>query len=195
MRAASSQPVAAGTCPRPAILLHTSTPQNPALPPTTPPTQPQTAFQDRRILQAGAEVGVYTAAGYMLQSMGLFTTDASRASFLSTFTVLVVPFLVGLTPGRSVRPITWGASLAALAGVSLLEQSGTQPSLGDLWSFLSAVAFGFQVRARSGVWWWMWWWCGGGWGDVMVVVVAPTPRADVWGESLQWRLMSGGWRV
>lgn len=77
--------------------------------------------------------------------MGLLTTDASRASFLSTFTVLVVPFLAGLTPGRSVRAVTWAAAAAALAGVSLLEQSGAAPSLGDLWSLLSAVAFGFQV--------------------------------------------------
>lgn len=111
----------------------------------------KTATKDWRVLVGGAELGLYTAAGYMLQSMGLLTTDASRASFLSTFTVLVVPFLVGLTPGRTVKPITWAAAVAALVGVSLLEQAGAAPSLGDLWSFLSAVAFGFQVF-RTEVW-------------------------------------------
>eukprot|EP00887_Chlorella_sp_A99_P000383 scaffold13.g383.t1 len=74
----------------------------------------KTATKDWRVLVGGAELGLYTAAGYMLQSMGLLTTDASRASFLSTFTVLVVPFLVGLTPGRTVKPITWAAAVAAL---------------------------------------------------------------------------------
>ena len=44
---------------------------------------------DRRILRAGVEIGMWTAAGYITQSAGLLTTDASRASFLSTFTVLV----------------------------------------------------------------------------------------------------------
>ena len=44
---------------------------------------------DRRLLRAGVELGLFTAAGYLLQSQGLLTTDASRASFLSTFTVSV----------------------------------------------------------------------------------------------------------
>ena len=93
---------------------------------------------------AGLELGVYTAIGYLSQSEGLLTTDASRASFLSTFTVLVVPFLAGLD-GRSVKPLTWAAATAALVGVSLLETSGSAPSIGDVWSIVSAVAFGVQI--------------------------------------------------
>lgn len=45
------------------------------------------ASSDRRVINAGIELGIWTAAGYLLQSQGLLTTDASRASFLSTFTV------------------------------------------------------------------------------------------------------------
>ena len=93
---------------------------------------------------AGIELGLYTAVGYLAQSEGLMTTDASRASFLSTFTVLVVPFLAGLS-GKGVRPITWAAAVAALVGVSLLEKSGAEPGLGDLWSVISAIAFGVQI--------------------------------------------------
>ncbi|KAL4530773.1 hypothetical protein Ndes2437B_g04251 [Nannochloris sp. 'desiccata'] len=92
----------------------------------------------------GIELGLYTAVGYLAQSEGLMTTDASRASFLSTFTVLVVPFLAGLS-GKGVRPITWAAAVAALVGVSLLEKSGAEPCLGDLWSVISAIAFGVQI--------------------------------------------------
>lgn len=93
---------------------------------------------------AGLELGVYTAVGYLAQSEGLLTTDASRASFLSTFTVLVVPFLAGIN-GRGVRPLTWAAAVAALVGVSLLEQSGAAPCMGDVWSIISAIAFGVQI--------------------------------------------------
>jgi drug/metabolite transporter (DMT)-like permease len=103
------------------------------------------AVKNETVLKGGVEVGIYTAMGYLLQSEGLLTTDASRASFLSTFTVLVVPFLAGLS-GRGVRPVTWASSLAALVGVSLLEQNGSSPPcLGDIWSGLSAVAFGVQM--------------------------------------------------
>jgi drug/metabolite transporter (DMT)-like permease len=102
------------------------------------------AARDKRVLRAGVEIGVWTAAGYITQSAGLLTTDASRASFLSTFTVLVVPFLAGLS-GRGVSAVTWASCLAALVGVGLLEQGGAPPGAGDVWSFLSAVAFGVQV--------------------------------------------------
>ncbi len=83
-------------------------------------------------------------AGYLAQSVGLLTTDASRASFLSTFTVLVVPFLAGIS-GRGVSPVTWASCLAAMTGVGLLEQSGAAPGVGDVWSLVSAVFFGVQV--------------------------------------------------
>ena len=42
---------------------------------------------ERVILKAGLELSVWTALGYFTQTLGLMTTDASRASFLSTFTV------------------------------------------------------------------------------------------------------------
>lgn len=104
----------------------------------------QLTSKSSTLVKAGVELGLYTAAGYLLQSLGLESTDASRASFISTFTVLVVPLLAGLQ-GRGINPITWVASFTALAGVGLLERSGTPPCLGDVWSFLSAVAFGVQV--------------------------------------------------
>ncbi|PSC70106.1 hypothetical protein C2E20_6446 [Micractinium conductrix] len=102
------------------------------------------ASKDGRIVQAGVELGMWTAAGYITQSLGLLTTDASRASFLSTFTVLVVPLLAGMS-GKGVSPVTWASCLAALVGVGLLEQSGAAPGIGDAWSMLSAVAFGIQM--------------------------------------------------
>ena len=45
------------------------------------------AVKDRAILMGGLELGIYSALAYMLQSIGLVTSDASRASFISTFTV------------------------------------------------------------------------------------------------------------
>lgn len=95
-------------------------------------------------LSAGLELGVLTAVGYLAQSQGLITTDASRASFLSTFTVIVVPLLAGIN-GHGVKKSTWVAAMMSLFGVFLLEQSGAPPCMGDVWSIVSAVAFGFQI--------------------------------------------------
>ena len=56
----------------------------------------------------------------------------------------VVPLLAGMS-GKGVSLVTWASCLAALVGVGLLEQGGAPPGVGDVWSMLSAVAFGLQV--------------------------------------------------
>lgn len=100
------------------------------------------------LLPAGLELGIWTSAGYLTQALGLMTTDASRASFISTFTVLAVPFLASSRLGDS-RPVKWTvwlSALAALAGVGLLENGGgSPPGVGDLWSLASAIFFGVQI--------------------------------------------------
>lgn len=59
--------------------------------------------------------------------------------------VIIVPILAGLS-GRGVQPLTWFSALAALIGMSMLEGGGgSPPCIGDVWSFLSALAFGVQV--------------------------------------------------
>jgi drug/metabolite transporter (DMT)-like permease len=93
---------------------------------------------------AGIELGIWSGLGYLAQSEALAFTDASRASLLSTFTVLLVPVLVGLT-GQKIRPIVWVCALAALGGTSLLEQSGSPPNIGDLAGLISAGFFAVQV--------------------------------------------------
>jgi len=72
------------------------------------------------VLVAGVELGVWSAAGYIFQAVGLETCDASRASFLSAFTVVVVPLLQGLT-GARVPVATWACAGSAMLGVYLLE--------------------------------------------------------------------------
>ena len=62
---------------------------------------------ERVVLKAGLELSAWTALGYFTQALGLMTTDASRASFLSTFTV---PFSVA----RALRACAAGSDLQFL---------------------------------------------------------------------------------
>ncbi|KAG0576746.1 hypothetical protein KC19_5G104600 [Ceratodon purpureus] len=96
------------------------------------------------ISKAGLELGVWASIGYLSQALGLMTTDAGRASFFTTFTVLTVPFIAGLT-GKKIPLLTWCAAVAALFGVGLLETTGAPPSVGDAWSLLSSVIFGIHL--------------------------------------------------
>ena len=68
-----------------------------------------------QVVKAGLEIGLYMAAGYLLQAFALQTSDASRASLLSTFTVLTVPVLAGLN-GTKIRPLVWLCCIGSIFG-------------------------------------------------------------------------------
>lgn len=55
------------------------------------------ARDDDHTRNAGIELGVWVSLGYLMQSLGLLTSDAGRASFISMFTVC---FFVNLESGK-----------------------------------------------------------------------------------------------
>lgn len=102
------------------------------------------ARDDIQMRKAGLELGFWISLAYLMQALGLLTSDAGRASFISMFTVVVVPFLDGIL--GSVIPIyTWFGALMSLVGVGMLESSGSPPCVGDFLNFLSAVFFGVHM--------------------------------------------------
>ena len=66
------------------------------------------------------------------------STEASRASFFSILTVLVLPIINGLS-GRAIRLSIWIGALVAFVGVACLEQGGSTPSVVDVWCIASAI--------------------------------------------------------
>jgi hypothetical protein len=77
------------------------------------------AAQDSTVLRGGLELGLFSALAYMTQSVGLVTSDASRASFISTFTVILC-----LKVKRTVHISTLVASFqSASCGLVLLYSS------------------------------------------------------------------------
>ncbi|XP_028097201.1 uncharacterized protein LOC114297053 isoform X1 [Camellia sinensis] len=99
---------------------------------------------DAQTRNAGIELGFWVSLGYLMQALGLLTSDAGRASFISMFTVIVVPLLDGML-GAIVPARTWFGALMSIFGVAMMESSGSPPSVGDLLNFLSAVFFGIHM--------------------------------------------------
>lgn len=99
---------------------------------------------DVQTRNSGIELGFWVSLGYLMQALGMLTSDAGRASFISMFTVIVVPLLDGVL-GAVVPAHTWFGALMSLIGVALLESSGSPPTVGDLLNFLSAVFFGVHM--------------------------------------------------
>lgn len=82
----------------------------------------------------------FDTGGYLLQAYGLEMTTAARGAFTSTFTVVAVPLLVGLS-GRHVAWQTW-----ASAGAFCPTLSGTSASPGMLCLTCQAA----ELRGKCG---------------------------------------------
>ncbi|XP_027097593.1 uncharacterized protein [Coffea arabica] len=102
------------------------------------------ARDDVQTRNAGIELGFWVSLAYLMQALGLQTSDAGRASFLTMFTVIVVPLLAGIL-GSKIPARTWFGALMSIVGVGMLESSGSPPCVGDLLNFLSAVFFGVHM--------------------------------------------------
>lgn len=102
------------------------------------------ACGDRQTLAVGTELGLWVSLGYLFQALGLLTSDAARASFISAFTVIVVPLVDGMF-GAAVPAYTWFGAIVSLVGVAMLECSGSPPCGGDILNLLSAVCFGIHM--------------------------------------------------
>uniref|UniRef100_A0A0E0KI10 EamA domain-containing protein n=1 Tax=Oryza punctata TaxID=4537 RepID=A0A0E0KI10_ORYPU len=102
------------------------------------------AFEDRHVRNSGLELGLWVSLAYLSQALGLISSDAGRASFLTAFTVIVVPLIDGIF-GASIPKLTWFGATVSLLGIGLLECGGSPPCVGDVLNFLAAVFFGIHM--------------------------------------------------
>lgn len=105
-------------------------------------------------LRAGVSAGVFLAAGYQFQTLGLTMTSAAKSAFLTGLVVVFVPALTlvpAFRPPATTRPGPASAlgALLAFAGVILittpagtaLRMAFTSIGHGDLLTLLCALAF------------------------------------------------------
>ncbi|NLS44556.1 MAG: DMT family transporter [Firmicutes bacterium] len=103
---------------------------------------------DRTAIKAGVLIGLILFAGYVLQTIGLEYTTASKCGFITGLSVVLVPvfsaILLRKAPGI---PSLIGVGFAALglAFLSLNFSEATLLQTGDLLSLAGAVAFGFHI--------------------------------------------------
>ena len=105
-------------------------------------------FPDARELAAGALLGVLLAAGFAANTVGLVYTTPSRSAFIVASSSVLAPLVAFLAVRERPR---WTA-LAALAIATVGMYFLTDPSAGglnrgDLWTLVTAVAFGGQIVA------------------------------------------------
>jgi drug/metabolite transporter (DMT)-like permease len=97
-------------------------------------------------VKSGLEVGMWNSLGYVAQAVGLeMGTQASTSAFLCSLAVVVVPLLDWTLGHKKLSSNQLVGTAAALAGVALLELTGTGGvtlSAGDAVSLIQPLAFG-----------------------------------------------------
>lgn len=75
----------------------------------------------RPLWGAGAGLGLVLWAAYAFQTVGLRTTTATRAGFITGLFVVLVPLLSAFVLRRMPTLVVWGAALLAVLGLALLS--------------------------------------------------------------------------
>ena len=109
--------------------------------------------EKERLIRGGAELGLYTFAGFAFQSIGLETTTASRSAFLLYLNVKFVPFLAAVLYRRRIPSAVWGSAALALTGTFLLstDSASSAFNVGDVWCIAAAFASALFILRLEGV--------------------------------------------
>jgi drug/metabolite transporter (DMT)-like permease len=99
---------------------------------------------------AGALMGVFLTAGYILQTLGLERTTPSDAGFITGMFVVITPLLGAIVLRDRISGVAWVAAGVSALGLFLLSGAGGHFTLrGDGLVFLCAVSFAAHILATG----------------------------------------------
>lgn len=99
----------------------------------------------RDTIVGGCFCGVMLFLATFTQQIGLETTSASKAGFISCLYIVIVP-IMGMLARRKAPTISWYAALIAITGFYVMCVSdGFEIATGDLWELLCAFAFSLHI--------------------------------------------------
>lgn len=101
----------------------------------------------RALLGGGVLAGSCLFSGYVLQTVGLRYTSASKSAFLTGLSIVMVPLLGALVRGKAPRRREALGVAAATAGMGLMTLEGDLPgvNIGDVLTVCCAVGFAAHI--------------------------------------------------
>lgn len=95
---------------------------------------------------SGAWMGLFLFLGSITQQIGLVSTTAGKAAFITGLYIVLVPVILSLF-GQSLSRLIWLAVAFGLGGLYLLSIQGGAviPETGDLWVLASALFFALHI--------------------------------------------------
>ena len=104
---------------------------------------------NQEVLRKGFIAGLFLAAGYILQTLGLALTGAAVTGFITGLYVVATPVIAALVLRVRITAFTWGCVLLATVGLALLSLKGWNLGYGEFLVFLCAIAFAAHIIALS----------------------------------------------
>ena len=93
----------------------------------------------------GSLIGLTVFAGCVLQQRGMELSTVSKASFITSLYIVMVP-IIEMFSGKTVKEKIWVAIIIALIGLYFLCFSGTFTlQIGDILLFLGSIMFAIQI--------------------------------------------------
>jgi drug/metabolite transporter (DMT)-like permease len=96
--------------------------------------------------RSAAGMGVFLFLGSISQQIGLVSTTAGKAAFITGLYIVLVPLILSLF-GQILSRSIWLAVALGLSGLYLLSMQGATmiPVTGDLWVLASALFFALHI--------------------------------------------------
>jgi drug/metabolite transporter (DMT)-like permease len=101
---------------------------------------------ERKTLIPGLILGLLSFAGYATQTIGMLTTTASKAAFITGLSVILTPIVGAIWLRQRVPLRAWLAAILALIGLGLMTLNPTEGVvIGDLWVLGTALAYALYI--------------------------------------------------
>ncbi len=96
--------------------------------------------------RSAAGMGIFLFLGSISQQIGLVSTTAGKAAFITGLYIVLVPLILSLF-GQILSRSIWLAVALGLSGLYLLSMQGAtiMPVTGDLWVLASALFFALHI--------------------------------------------------
>ena len=96
--------------------------------------------------RSAAVLGIFIYMGFVMQTIGLSLTTASKTGFITGLAVVFTPMLSPYILKKNPEWYSWVGVGIAVIGLGLLSLNGWQlPSIGDMYVLACALCFGFQI--------------------------------------------------
>lgn len=101
---------------------------------------------ERKTLLPGLILGLLSFAGYATQTVGMLTTTASKAAFITGLSVILTPIVGAVWLRQRVPLRAWLAAILALTGLGLMTLNPSEGLVvGDFWVLATALAYALYI--------------------------------------------------